>query len=181
MARGAGRGLPKARLGGRGAVWAGIFFDQQAVFSLGAPGPLRRRAQSDCGGAAPRGLPRGQGVCVGARRENGRKMQCWAPWLCRLFLAFEMGAALVEIPLGFSTCGEIWLFWVYMSPPGPAGALPLFFGGSRGCPFLAPSLSRRRRSSSTTAKAAPLSSIRQRSCADTHRGIETLSIDHVPR
>ena len=106
-ARGAGRGLPQARLGGRGAVWAGIFFDRQAVFSLGARGPLRRRAQSDCRGAAPRGLPGGQGVCVGARRENGAKMRCWAPWLYRLFLAFEMGAALVEIPLGFSTCHKI--------------------------------------------------------------------------
>ena len=122
-ARGAGRGLPQAPPGGRGAVWAGIFFDRQAVFSLGAPGPLRRRAQSDCRGAAPRGLPGGQGVCVGARRENGAKMRCWAPWLCRLFLAFEMGAALVEIPLAFSTCRTIWLFLV-LHEPSEAGRSP---------------------------------------------------------
>ena len=144
-ARGAGRGLPQAPPGGRGAVWAGIFFDRQAVFSLGARGPLRRRAQSDCRGAAPRGLPGGQGGCVGARRENGAKMRCWAPWLYRLFLAFEMGAALVEIPLAFSTCRKIWLCLCLMSPPRPAGALLLFFGGARGCPFLTPSLSRRRK------------------------------------
>ena len=128
MARGAGRGLPQAPPGRRGAVWAGIFFDRQAVFSLGAPGPLRRRAQSDCRGAAPRGLPGGPGVCVGARRENGAKMRCWAPWLCRLFLAFEMGAALVEIPLGFSTCRKIWLFPAPHEPseagPSPAVAFP---------------------------------------------------------
>ena len=143
--RGAGRGLPKAPPGGRGAVRTGIFFDRQAVFSLGARGPLRRRAQSDCRGAAPRGLPGGQGVCVGARRENGAKMRCWAPWLYRLFLAFEMGAALVEIPLGFSTCRKIWLCSGPTSPPGPAGALRLPLHGSRGCPFLTPSLSRRRK------------------------------------
>ena len=69
-------------------------------------------------------------MCVGARRENGAKMQCWAPRLCRLVLAFEMGAALVEIPLGFSTCGEIRLCLVYMSPPkfdwSPAVAAPWF-------------------------------------------------------
>ena len=92
-----------------------------------------------------RAAPRGRGACVGARRENGAKMRCWAPRLCRLVLAFEMGAALVEIPLGFSACGEIWLCleciaragrfdWILRSP----------LRGSRGCPFLAPSLSRRR-------------------------------------
>ena len=130
LARGAGRGLPQAPPGRRGAGWAGIFFDRQAVFSLGAPGPLRRRAQSDGRGAAPRGLPGGQGGCVGARRENGAKMQCWAPWLCRLFLAFEMGAALVEIPLGFSTCRKIWLFPAPHEPSeagrSPALASPWF-------------------------------------------------------
>ena len=130
LARGAGRGLPQAPPGGRGAVWAGLFFDRQAVFSLGARGPLRRRAQSDCRGAAPRGLPGGQGVCVGARRENGAKMRCWAPWLYRLFLAFEMGAALVEIPLGFSTCRKIWLSSAPREPSAagrsPAVASPWF-------------------------------------------------------
>ena len=145
MARGAGRGLPRAPPGGRGAVWAGIFFDRQAVFSLGARGPLRRRAQSDCRGAAPRGLPGGRGVCVGARRENGAKMRCWAPWLYRLFLAFEMGAALVEIPLAFSTCRKIWLCLGSISSPRPAGALQLPFFDARGSPFLTPSLSRRRK------------------------------------
>ena len=71
-------------------------------------------------------------MCGGARRENGAKMQCWAPRLCRLVLAFEMGAALVEIPLGFSACGEIWLCLECMSPPkfdwSPAVASPWFSG-----------------------------------------------------
>ena len=67
-------------------------------------------------------------MCVGARRENGAKMRCWAPWLCRLFLAFEMGAALVEIPLGFSTCRKIYLLLVNNEPSevgrSPAVAFP---------------------------------------------------------
>ena len=127
-----GGGCPRPPPGGRGAVRAGLFFDRQAVFSLGARGPLRRRAQSDCRGAAPRGFPGGQGVCVGARRENGAKMRCWAPWLYRLFLAFEMGAALVEIPLGFSTCRKIWLFPA-LYEPSEAGRSPAvaFWRGSR--------------------------------------------------
>ena len=69
-------------------------------------------------------------MCVGARRENGAKMRCWAPWLCRLFLAFEMGAALVEIPLGFSTCRKIWLSSAPHEPSeagrSPAVASPWF-------------------------------------------------------
>ena len=122
-ARGAGRGLPQAPPGGRGAVWAGLFFDRQAVFSLGAPGPLRRRAQSDCRGAAPRGLPGGQGVCVGARRENGAKMQCWAPRLCRLLFGFRDGRCIGRNPTRvFHVPQNLALFGFY--EPSAAGRSP---------------------------------------------------------
>ena len=125
-----GAGATQGPSGWSGRMRAGIFFDRQAVFSQDRRGSVLGRAQSDCRGAAPRGFPGGQGVCVGARRENGAKMRCWAPWLYRLFLAFEMGAALVEIPLAFSTCRKIWLSSAPREPSAagrsPAVASPWF-------------------------------------------------------
>ena len=63
-----------------------------------AGAPVRRRAQSEGRGAAPRGLPGGRGACVGARRENGAKMQCWAPRLCRLLFGFRDGRCIGRNP-----------------------------------------------------------------------------------
>ena len=63
---GLGAGATQGPSGWSGRMRAVIFFGRQAVFSQGRRGPLRRRAQSDCRGAAPGGSWGGTGA-VGAR------------------------------------------------------------------------------------------------------------------
>ena len=129
-ARGGGCPRPRRAVG---APFGRVFFSTgRRFFPLAPPAHCAAARNRMAAGLRRAGFQGGQGVCVGARRENGAKMRCWAPWLCRLFLAFEMGAALVEIPLGFSTCRKIWLF---SAPHEPSGAGPspavVFWRGSR--------------------------------------------------
>ena len=142
-ARGGGCPRPYQRVG---APFGRVFFSTSRRFF-----PPRR--EPHCAAARNRmaaGLRRagsqgGKGGVWARAAKTGRKCSAGRRGFADCYLAFEMGAALVEIPLGFSTCGEIWLCLDSMSPPRPAGALRLPIGGARGCPFLTPSLSRRRK------------------------------------
>ena len=164
-----------------GAPFGRVFFSTSRRFFRLAPPAHCAAARNRMAAGLRRAGSRGGKGCVWARAaKTGRKCSAGRRGFADCYLAFEMGAALVEIPLAFSTCRKIWLCLVYMSPPRPAGALRLPIFNARGCPFLTPSLSRRRKFRSD-AKAASRFDSRHRSCADTRRGIETLSIDHVPR
>ena len=129
-----------------GAPFGRVFFStSRRFFRLAPPAHCAAARNRIAAGLRRAGSQGGKG-CVWARAaKTGRKCSAGRRGFADCYLAFEMGAALVEIPLGFSTCGEIWLWLDSMSPPRPAGALRLPLRGSRGCPFLAPSLSRRRK------------------------------------
>ena len=124
-ARGGGCPRPYQRVG---APFGRVFFSTSRRFFPPRREPHCAAARNRMAAGLRRaGSPGGEGRVWARAAKTGRKCSAGRRGFADCYLAFEMGAALVEIPLGFSTCGEIWLCLDSMSPPRPAGALQLPF------------------------------------------------------
>ena len=129
-ARGGGCPRPYQRVG---APFGRVFFSTSRRFFPPRREPHCAAARNRMAAGLRRaGSPGGEGCVWVSAAKTGRKCSAGRRGFADCYLAFETGAALVEIPLGFSTCGEIWLCLECMSPPkfdwSPAVASPWFSG-----------------------------------------------------
>ena len=125
-----GGGCPRPR-GAVGAPFGRVFFSTGRRFFPPRREPHCAAARNRMAAGLRRaGSPGGEGRVWARAAKTGRKCSAGRRGFADCYLAFEMGAALVGIPLGFSPGGEIWLCLGLMSPPkfdwSPAVASPWF-------------------------------------------------------